>query len=293
MQKTCNKASTRSPYQARKGIVICADDFGMSAGIDAGILQLASAGRLSAVSCLTQGATWKHQTRSLAALPVDIGLHLNFTESFASGQFFLPLPRLIAACYGRRLPAAAIAAEINAQLDAFEAGFGRPPDYIDGHQHVHQLPMLRESLLQIMALRYPGQDLWLRSTRPPSRGNPYPLKAAIISMLGARRMRCLASAQGLPMNGRLLGVYDFSASREKYADLLRTWLAIAADGDLLMCHPAVFAEPEDGIGPQRTREFSVLSDSRFPTWLEQQGLTLLRLSQETVRPTAAPGRHPG
>ncbi|MER2625225.1 MAG: ChbG/HpnK family deacetylase [Accumulibacter sp.] len=265
----------------------------MSAGIDAGILQLASAGRLSAVSCLTQGATWKHQTRSLAALPVDIGLHLNFTESFASGQFFLPLPRLIAACYGRRLPAAAIAAEINAQLDAFEAGFGRPPDYIDGHQHVHQLPMLRESLLQIMALRYPGQGLWLRSTRPPSRGNSYPLKAAIIAMLGARRMRRLASAQGLPMNGRLLGVYDFSASREKYADLLRTWLAIAADGDLLMCHPAVFAEPEDGIGPQRTREFSVLSDSRFPTWLEQQGLTLLRLSQETVRPTAAPGRHPG
>jgi len=265
----------------------------MSAGIDAGILQLASAGRLSAVSCLTQGSTWKHQTRSLAALPVDIGLHLNFTESFANGQFFLPLPRLIAACYGRRLPAEAIAAEINAQLDAFEAGFGRPPDYIDGHQHVHQLPMLRESLLQIMALRYPGQGLWLRSTRPPSRGNPYPLKAAIISMLGARRMRHLASAQGLPMNGRLLGVYDFSASREKYADLLRTWLAIAADGDLLMCHPAVFAEPEDCIGPQRTREFSVLSDSRFPTWLEQQGLTLSRLSQETVRPTGTPGRHPG
>ena len=293
MQQTCSKASTRSPNQARKGIVICADDFGMSAGIDAGILQLASAGRLSAVSCLTQGSTWKHQTRSLAALPVDIGLHLNFTESFASGQFFLPLPRLIAACYGRRLPAEAIAAEINAQLDAFEAGFGRPPDYIDGHQHVHQLPMLRESLLQIMALRYPGQGLWLRSTRPPWRGNPYPLKAAIISMLGGRKMRRLASAQGLPMNGRLLGVYDFSASREKYADLLRTWLAIAADGDLLMCHPAVFAEPEDGIGPQRTREFSVLSDGRFPTWLEQQGLTLLRLSQETVRPTAAPGRHPG
>jgi predicted glycoside hydrolase/deacetylase ChbG (UPF0249 family) len=265
----------------------------MSSGIDEGILRLASAGRLSAVSCLTQGATWKHQTRSLAALPVDIGLHLNFTESFASGQFFLPLARLIAACYGRRLPAAAIAAEINAQLDAFEAGFGRPPDYIDGHQHVHQLPMLRESLLQIMSRRYPGQGLWLRSTRPPSRGNPYPLKAVIISMLGARKMRRLASAQGLPMNGRLLGVYDFSASREKYADLLRTWLAIAADGDLLMCHPAVFAEPEDGIGPQRTREFSVLSDSRFPTWLEQQGLTLSRLSQETVCRTGTPGRHPG
>jgi predicted glycoside hydrolase/deacetylase ChbG (UPF0249 family) len=293
MQKTCPKASTRSPHQARKGIVICADDFGMSSGIDAGILQLASDGRLSAVSCLTQGATWKHQTRSLAALPVDIGLHLNFTEAFASEQFFLPLPRLIAACYGRRLPAAAIAAEINAQLDAFEAGFGRPPDYIDGHQHVHQLPMLRESLLQIMALRYPGQGLWLRSTRSPSRGNPYPLKAAIISMLGARKMRRLASTQGLPMNGRLLGVYDFSASREKYADLLRAWLAIAADGDLLMCHPAAFAEPDDSIGPQRTREFSVLSDSRFPTWLEQQGLTLSRLSQETVRPTGTPGRHPG
>lgn len=253
----------------------------MSPGVDAGILELARAGHLSAVSCLTDGPTSGHNTPSLATLPVDIGLHLNFTESFRSGQFFLPLARLICACYARLLTPSVVATQIHSQLDAFETRFGCPPDFIDGHQHVHQLPIIREKLLEIIALRYPGQEIWLRSTQAaltPTLGRTYRQKAGVISLLGARKLRSLATARGLAMNHRLLGVYDFSASREQYLQLLMAWLAGAEDGDLLMCHPASSAGAGDPLGPQRTREFSVLSDSRFPAWLDKYGLTLSRLS---------------
>jgi predicted glycoside hydrolase/deacetylase ChbG (UPF0249 family) len=144
-----------------------------------------------------------------------------------------------------------------AQLDAFETHFGCPPDFIDGHQHVHQLPLIREQLLERIARRYPTHALWLRSTQTArhltvDRGKR--LKARIIACLGARTMRRLADAQGLPMNRHLLGVYGFSASPEEYRQLLMSWFVGAADGDLLMCHPASAIEAADPIGQQRMRE---------------------------------------
>lgn len=255
----------------------------MSAGIDEGILELARKGRLSAVSCLTQGPTRSQHAPALSQLPVDIGLHLNFTESLGADQFCLPLAHLIIACYLRRLPALRVASTIGAQLDAFETGFGRPPDFIDGHQHVHQLPGIREQLLAAIAQRYPGQGIWLRSTqaaRVSSIGQADRLKARIIALLGARSMRRLTIAAGLPMNRHLLGVYGFSASREEYRRLFLSWLVDAHGGDLLMCHPARSADVGDSIGEQRVREFSVLSDDNFPSWIEQRRVSISRLSRD-------------
>ena len=59
--------------------------------------------------------------------------------------------------------------------------------------------------------------------------------------------------------------------------LLQAWLADAGTGDLLMCHPALSSPAGDPIGRQRTREFAVLSDNRFPIWIEANGLTVSRL----------------
>lgn len=286
MQSTYNKALTASPQTPGKRIAICADDFGMSAGIDAGILELARGGRLSAVSCLTQGPTLSEHTPALLQLPVDIGLHLNFTESLVDDQFCLPLARLIAACYTRRLPAHRVAATIRGQFEDFETHFGRPPDFVDGHQHVHQLPVIREQLLASIAQRYPGRDIWLRSTQAvgsTAMSQAQRLKAQVIALLGGRTMRRLTTAAGLPMNRRLLGVYGFSASPEQYRNLFRSWLADAHDGDLLMCHPARSAHAGDAIGAQRVREFSVLSDRHFATWIEEHGVSVCRLSRDRER----------
>lgn len=281
MQDPLKALSTSSAALPGRQIGICADDFGMGAGIDAGILELARAGRLSAVSCLTQGPTLNQSAAALAQLPVDIGVHLNFTESFSGNQFSLPLARLIAACYARQLPRHLLVATIRRQLDAFESNFGRAPDFIDGHQHVHQLPTIREPLLEGLRQRYPGRRIWVRSTcAAPDVGAKWRqrCKARLIALLGARAMRRLTTAAGLSMNRCLLGIYDFSASAEQYRQLLLSWFAAAGDRDLLMCHPASALLAGDPIGRQRLREFSVLGDDRFPAWLERQGLSICRLS---------------
>ncbi|SCK18998.1 ChbG/HpnK family deacetylase [Vogesella sp. LIG4] len=242
-------------------IVICADDFGQSPAINDGIVQLAQQGRLSAASCMTLAPAMTHRLDELKASGIALGLHLNFTQLLGSEGYVLPLSQLIVKSYLRLLDRAAIAREIRRQLDAFEQHVGRTPDYVDGHQHVHQLPMIREALLAELQQRYAGRQPWLRSTRSsPAASMPaaYARKAGIIATLGSSALQRLARRRGMAMNAHLLGVYDFAASAD-YPALLAAWLASAGNGDLLMCHPASAATPGDELGEQRVREFSALS----------------------------------
>eukprot|EP01037_Dinobryon_pediforme_P008005 gene8005-8079_t len=144
-------------------IGICADDFGLETGINEGILALVAQGRLSAVSCLAQGQYFSRDSAALASMDVDIGLHLNFTEALTGSDLSLPVPRLILQAYSHALSTARIRAQIDQQLDRFDALVGRSPDFVDGHEHVHQLPVIRDALLTALKHRYPKQAIWLRS----------------------------------------------------------------------------------------------------------------------------------
>lgn len=280
MHSTCQKPAAATTEGPRiKRIAICADDFGMNHGIDDGILELSGMGRLSAVSCLGQGPTLMANAKALKSLPVDIGLHLNFSEPIGDNPQQRPLPRLIVECYLRRLQKAALVAGIETQLDAFEQAFGCAPDFIDGHQHVHQLPVIRDGLVDVINRRYPGRPLWLRSTSPCPVPASCRLKARIIAALGAGAMQQLAQGNGIRMNRRLLGVYDFRAGPELYREYLAAWFREARDGDLLMCHPAKTAGTDDVIGPQRCREFAVFSDMTFQDLLDGESVLVSRFSQ--------------
>lgn len=263
-----------------KHLIVCADDFGMNAGIDTGILDLARMGRLSAVSCMSQGHLETPVAEELSRLPVDLGLHLNFTDSMDGSAFHVHLPLLIATCYARAFPWAVIERGIHAQLDAFETAFGRIPDYVDGHQHVHQLPGIRDCLIPLLRRRYAGRSVWLRSTRSPASATlPFRRKANLIDHLGCRQLLHLATEASIPFNHCLLGVYDFTNRGGSYENLLSAWIAAASDGDLLMCHPAAtVGSGNDPIAAQRVCEKNVLSGPVLPQLLAREGFSLTRLS---------------
>ena len=260
-----------------KLIHLCADDFGLAPGINAGILDLARRGRLSATSCMSTGCHFTQDARELLDLPMQTGLHLNLTEPLESQGFYQPLAELLRNSYLRRLDQGVISREIEHQLEAFENTLGRAPDYVDGHQHVHQFPVIRECLLDVLLRRYPQHRPWLRST-VPGKLSRLPLndrlKAWFIGFLGARSLGKLANQHGFAMNRRLLGVYDFSGGEGLYRELLKNWLANASTNDLIMCHPAQSDDPSDAIGAQRVAEYAVLSGDVFPTQMERYGLAL-------------------
>jgi predicted glycoside hydrolase/deacetylase ChbG (UPF0249 family) len=264
-----------------KRIVVCGDDFGMNADIDEGMIALAGMGRLSAVSCLALGPSFAVNARRLAPLNVDIGLHVNFTESLMPGAEPMPtLSRLILNAYTGRLDGEWIEAQLERQFDAFEAAFGRAPDYVDGHQHVHQLPGIRERLLQLLKRRYGARMPWLRQTAPGMQfGIPMKeaIKARVIGALGAAALARQARQDGMRTNRRLLGVYGFAGGKRRYADLLQNWLFNARDCDLLMCHPAMGNQDGCAMSRQRRAEFDVLASPKLGDWLNANGVHISRL----------------
>lgn len=265
-----------------KRVVVCGDDFGMNADIDEGMIALAAMRRISAVSCLALGPTFAANAARLAAQDVDIGLHLNFSETLDPDAEPLPsLRALILKAYAGLLDAAWIDAQLERQFDAFEAAFGRAPDYVDGHQHVHQLPGIRKRVLALLARRYGTQRPWLRQTAPGMQsGIPLKesLKARVIGALGAAALAREARSSGLRTNRRLLGVYAFDGGKRRYARLLQTWLFNAREGDLVMCHPALGNARGSAMARQRRAEFDVLASPALGDWLDANGVRITRLA---------------
>lgn len=267
----------------RKKLVICADDYGMSEAINQAVLQLAQLGRLNATSCLVGGP-------ALRESGIQIGLHLNFTEKLAASQgIYLPIGSLIRACWLRRLGPQQVRAQIHAQFDRFEQVMGRQPDFVDGHQHVHQFPVIRTQLLAVLHQRSGDHKPWLRSTRAPTlAGIPVAqrLKAKVVQALGGGKLSALAQVGGYPMNARFLGVYDFQGGQTSYLGYLDAWLRNAVSGDLLMCHPAARHDPADTLGQQRLAEFTVLASDAAGLLYQQAGIDLHSSDSQTHRRSA-------
>lgn len=264
----------------RKVISICADDFGQDQAIDSSIVELLASKSLSGTSCLVDGRSFQVSAASLRQAPGQKGLHLNFTERLTdSSQAIWPLKKLIVLAYLRRLPIEKIKASIAHQLDLFERHMQQVPDYIDGHQHVHQLPQIRELLLAQIEQRYAANPPWLRYTgaeriNTPDGRSKATLKPRIIAALGATELARLAIAKRVTMNAAFTGVYDFSGGREAYAQWVQYWFSLMQHGDTMMCHPATQSVEGDVLGAQRVAEYEVLKSAQMRQWLAQHELTL-------------------
>jgi len=117
-----------------KHIIVNADDFGLTAGINAGIVQAHLHGVVSSTTLMVHGAAaveaaaWAREHPSLG-----VGLHIDLWEHvLRDGEWV----RTYEHCAG---DADAVLAEIEAQLARFRSLLGREPDHIDTHQHVHRL----------------------------------------------------------------------------------------------------------------------------------------------------------
>lgn len=261
-----------------KRIVICADDFGLNPAIDTAILQLAQQRRLSATSCLVDGPSFASGVHGVRASGLQLGLHLNFTDALGAPGVYLPVSTLIIRSWLGRLDPGQLREQIVRQLDCFEAMVGRPPDFVDGHQHVHQFPQIRSLLLDELQGRYAGALPWLRYTHAGRLAGltlGLRAKAHLIQALGSRSFAKQAHDMAFPMNRDFLGVYDFQGGQTAYCRLLQNWLMQARNGDLIMCHPASQALAQDSLGVQRLAEFDVLRSHAVGDWLQEYRLTLV------------------
>jgi len=273
-------------------LVLCADDFGLAPGVNRAIHALAVNGRLSATSCMVTAPAWGAAQSLLPEIAAvcDVGLHLTLTDLAPAG----PLPRL--APEGRlptlgaltkqaflgRLDRHEIGAEIERQLAALEAALGRAPDYIDGHKHVHLLPVVRTALLDLFRAgrldraRTYVRSCWETPRRVVARGIAVAPTLATSAL--AASLAKAARRTGVAANDSFRGMNDFGRARP-FGALFRRFAAGPGARPLIMCHPG-FPDAAlaalDPVVERRQDEFDYLAGPEFTRDLAAAGRRLAR-----------------
>ncbi len=270
---------------------LCADDYGISPAVSRAIRDLIGRGRINATSVMVTTPSFSAaEAQALSDVTGPnrrpaVGLHFTLTAPFrpAASPYrpvtrdgaFLSLADTFAAGLRWRLDPDALAAEAASQFAAFQAAFGRPPDFVDGHQHVHLLPQVSDAVLAAMKRIAPGA--WIRQC-----GRTTPLwrrfgdhKGLLLDVLSAR-LRRRSAGSGVPTNPAFAGTYDFKRATA-FDALFGSFLQGLPDAGLVMCHPG-FVDAEllrlDAFTTMREQEHAFFAGKQFPALLAAHGIEL-------------------
>ena len=210
-------------------MILCADDFGMAEDSNRATAELARTGKIDAVSCMVKAPFFTAEELLELGGAVKTGLHFTLAET---PQEFRDL---VVRAYTRRLDRQALIGELTAQVERFEQITGRQPDFIDGHLHVQQLPVVRDAVIELIKARFPEAP-------PPVRNASIPLrrcspKSLLISAPGRVLKRKLRAAS-IPTNDGFGGIYNYRDFM-RYPRHLEHFLRTVPDTGIIMVHPGL------------------------------------------------------
>ena len=167
-------------------------------------------------------------------------------------------------------------------MERFLETFGRAPDFVDGHHHIHLFPQVSDAVLEVVASTAP--NAWVRQC---ARALPFVERVAdrkgLLLDLLSYRFRRKASARGLRTNPAFAGTYDFREDTD-FAALFPRFLDRLPDGSVVMCHPG-FVDAElkalDSLTTLREHEFAYFSSDAFVETLAQHNIGLKRPTGES------------
>jgi predicted glycoside hydrolase/deacetylase ChbG (UPF0249 family) len=290
-------------------LVFHADDFGLTPGVNAGILAAYRAGPVRSASLMVTTPGFDEAVTLARQHPgLDLGLHLNLTAGVPclppatipslvdrAGRFH-PLGRWLRLAFGRRLEPAEVAAELTAQAERALAT-GLPFSHLDSHHHIHlfapALPVVAglARRLGLPVVRRSDERRLLRASpvigrllRVPPLGAAWRRQwlLALATRRAARALAGLTHADyfgGLPLLGAGLD-----------AGQLQLLVAHLPPGTIeLMCHPgygdAALATLDPGAAA-REREVALLTNPALLASLRAAGVALIR-SADLARPRPA------
>src|SRR4051794_31344769 len=124
----------------RKLLVVNADDFGASDGVNRGVAEAHTNGIVTSTSLLVTGAACREAVRMLADLP-DLGVGLHFDVCGEDERAF------------DVHDVDAFRADFEQQIAEFVDLVGREPTHIDSHRHVHRHTFLRPLFRELVEPR--------------------------------------------------------------------------------------------------------------------------------------------
>jgi predicted glycoside hydrolase/deacetylase ChbG (UPF0249 family) len=130
-----------------KYLIVNADDFGQSSGVNRGIIEAHEHGIVTSASLMTRWPSAAEAASYARIHPeLSVGLHIDLGEWAYHERNWLPLYRVVSL-----ENVAAVKKEIATQLASFRRLVGRDPTHIDSHQHVHLREPTRSAVLDFAA----------------------------------------------------------------------------------------------------------------------------------------------
>lgn len=235
-------------------LILNADDFGLTPGVNRAIAELHAAGALTSATLMANGAAFEDAVATAHRHPaLGVGCHVVFTDGIPlsppetiptllgpNGETFRPsLASFFLAVLAGRVKEAEIAIEAQAQIERLRQN-GITPTHLDTHKHTHILPGVARPLLAvaerlgIKAIRNPFEPAWSIAL-----GESPLIRRAQLGVIGYFRPRFLALPQ--IRDGRVTttdGTLGVSATGNlNTRTLCRTLVAMPEGAWELVCHP--------------------------------------------------------
>ena len=137
-----------------RALIVNADDFGLTRGVSAGILEAHRHGIVTSTTVLVTADVDRRQLDEARDTGLGLGLHVNLTlgkpltrgrSLVDGGGRFVRDPRRAADI----AEAKDVRAEVEAQIARFEKLVGRLPTHLDSHHHVGLYPPVRDVVLDV------------------------------------------------------------------------------------------------------------------------------------------------
>ena len=243
-------------------LIVNADDFGRTAGINRGVLEAHHGGIVtSSTAMVLEAAAATGIREAVEAAPrLSLGLHFVVTGGGKPACAAASVPTL--APGGRfprkpeelpdHLPAEEVRRELSAQIAVFEAFAGRPPSHLDSHHHSALHPAIAGVFTEV------------------ARERGLPVRGATV----AARDRLRAAGLRVP-DIFLDTFYAAGATRENLKFLLDR---LEPGTTELMCHPAYVDEEllqGSSYAAERSREMAALCDPDIAARIRVGGIELI------------------
>ena len=132
---------------SKKKLIVNADDFGQSEGVNKGIIKAFEQGILTSASLMVRYPAVYAASAYAKRNNLDLGLHVDLGEWILRNNEWATVYEVVSSD-----DVLAVKEELNKQLEAFYRIHGKNPSHIDSHQHVHKNENIKTVFLE-MALK--------------------------------------------------------------------------------------------------------------------------------------------
>ena len=281
-----------------KQLILNADDFGMTRGVNEGIIRAHRDGVLTSATLMANGAEFDDAVSRAKSNPkLGVGCHLVLVggpaiaprekiSSLADANGNLPesLAGLVARLSSGFIRMKAIERELRAQIEKIRSA-GIEPTHLDTHKHTHAHPKVMEAVgrvakeLGITRIRKPMENLrdsW-ETTRHESSGRTKELIAAAAARAVTPWFQTIARKYGLRSPDHFLGL---AMTGGLGPAALRRMIDTLSDGSTeIMLHPGIcdtdLANSGSRLQDQRETELQGLLDSGVRNALDERDIRLI------------------